>query len=148
MKKITFLLAIILLANCSRDDGPIRNETSIVPETFLDRQNEILGTVDVLNREVTISVWDHGTIDGDIVSIYMNGSEIIAERELEGPGNKFSVNETLEFNGYNYLLLYAHNEGRISPNTVSMSIDDGISIKEFILEANLLTNGAVDLIVN
>ena len=142
-------IAIMVLSiSCSNDDGPTRNETSIIPDTFQDRDNENLGTVEVSSRDVVISVWDHGRIDGDIVSIYVNGNEIIAEKTLEGPSNMFSVNTTLEFEGYNYVLLYAHNEGSISPNTASMSIDDGIAISEFILEANLLTNGAVDLIVN
>jgi hypothetical protein len=107
-----------------------------------------LGEVNVANREIAISVWDHGTIDGDIVTIYVNGNAVIAERVLEGPLNMFTVNTTLEFEGYNYMLLYAHNEGSISPNTASMSIDDGVTVNEFILEANLLTNGAVDLVVN
>lgn len=152
MKKIiirsVIVFSILLITSCSNDDGPTRNEISIVPDTFLDRDNEILGEVNVANREIAISVWDHGTIDGDIVTIYVNGNAVIAERTLDGPFNMFTVNTTLEFEGYNYILLYAHNEGRISPNTASMSIDDGVTVNEFILEANLLTNGAVDLIVN
>lgn len=142
------LLGVFFFVGCSSDDGPERNEVSIIPDTFLDRDNVPLGTLQVSSREITISVWDHGTIDGDIVSIYVNGEEVIMEQTLQGPGNKFVVNTTLQFEGYNYLLLYAHNEGRISPNTASMAIDDGINVREFILEANLLTNGAVDLIVN
>ncbi|MFX0556106.1 hypothetical protein ACOCEA_04880 [Maribacter sp. CXY002] len=152
MKKIiirsVIVFSFLLITSCSNDDGPTRNEISIVPDTFLDRENEILGTIELNSRDVTISVWDHGTIDGDIVSIYVNDEIVIAERELDGPGNKFTVSTTLEYEGYNYVLLYAHNEGSISPNTASMSIDDGISTREFILEANLLTNGAVDLVVN
>ncbi|WP_157449731.1 hypothetical protein [Croceitalea dokdonensis] len=139
---------LILITSCSTDDGPTRNDISIVPNTFLDRENEVLGEINVANREIAISVWDHGRIDGDIVTIYVNGEALIAERLLEGPGDKFTVSTTLEFDGYNYILLYAHNEGSISPNTASMSIDDGVNVNEFILEANLLTNGAVDLIVN
>lgn len=144
---IVFIL-ILLSVSCSNDDGPTRNEVSIIPASFLDRDNDNLGTVEISGRDVVISVWDHGTVDGDIVSIYVNGTELIANRVLEGPSSKYAVSTTLEYEGYNYVLLYAHNEGSISPNTASMSIDDGTNLREFILEANLLTNGAVDLVVN
>lgn len=150
-KKLLFALPVLFVltfTSCSKDDGPTRNNESIIPDSFLDRLNEHLGTVEVGNREITISVWDHGQIDGDIISIYVNGDEIIAERTLNGPADKYVVTTTLEYNGYNYLLLYAHNEGSISPNTASLSINDGENTKEFVLEANLETNGAVDLIVN
>lgn len=146
--KLIVLCITLLALGCSKDDGPSRNETSIIPPSFQDRDNENLGTITLESREITISIWDHGRIDGDIVSIFVNGKEVITERTLEGPANTFSINTTLEYDGYNYVLLYAHNEGSISPNTVSMSIDDGSNIKEFVLEANLLTNGAVDLVVN
>lgn len=146
--KTLVVLTVLFITGCSNDDEPLRNEISIIPDTFLDRENDNLGTVEVLSREISISVWDHGRIDGDIVSIYVNGTEVIAERELEGPSNTFTVDTVLEFEGYNYLLLYAHNEGSISPNTVSMAIDDGVNVREYILEANLLTNGAIDLVVN
>lgn len=125
-----------------------RNDNSIIPPTFNGRNNNVLGTVNLSSRNVTISVWDHGTIDGDIVSIYINGEIVIAERTLEGPQNKYSVTTTLDYNGYNYLLLYAHNEGSVSPNTCTFSIYDGVSSEEFTLESNLEENGAVDLIVN
>ena len=146
--KSATLLAILLFLSCSSDDGPTRNDESIIPVDFLGRTNEVLGNVDISSRKITISVWDHGKIDGDIISVYVNGKEIITEKTLDGPLNKFVINTTLEFDGYNYLLLYAHNEGSISPNTAAISIDDGTNKRDFILRPNLSTNGAVDLIVN
>lgn len=149
MKKLIFALTIMLaFTSCTKDDEPERNEVSIIPDSFLNRQNKYLGTVELSNREITISVWDHGQIDGDIISIYVNGKVLIAEKTLNGPIDKFVVKTTLEYNGYNYLLLFAHNEGSIPPNTASISINDGVDTREFILEANLQTNGTVDLIVD
>lgn len=149
MKKFIYLLFILPLffTSCSDDDDP-KNETSIIPSSFQGRSNEILGHIDLLSKNITISVWDHGKIDGDIISIYVNGDVVIAQKTLDGPGNKFVVDVTLKHRGYNYMLLYAHNEGSISPNTCAVSINDGSNTREFILEANLDTNGTVDLYVD
>ena len=148
--KFTFILLLttMMLFNCSKDDEIERNDSSIIPSTSLSRDNEVLGTVYLSNRDITISVWDHGKIDGDIVSIYVNGELLINEKTLNGPSDKIEVNTTLDYNGYNYILLYAHNEGRISPNTAAIRIDDGVSTEDFTLESNLSTNGTVDLVID
>ncbi len=147
--KLTFLFFITtILFNCSKDDEIQRNDNSIIPSTSLGRDNQVLGTVYLSSRDVTISVWDHGIIDGDVVSIYVNGELLIDEETLNGPSDKIEVNTTLEYNGYNYILLYAHNEGSISPNTAAIRIDDGVSTEDFTLESNLSTNGAVDLVID
>lgn len=73
---------------------------------------------------------------------------IYSTETLDGPSDKIEVNTTLEYNGYNYILLYAHNEGSIAPNTAAIRIDDGVSTEDFTLQSNLSTNGAVDLIID
>lgn len=150
LKIALFMVLTTVCFSCSEDDEETvkRNDSSIIPETSFDRDNIDSGTVYLENREVTISAWDHGTIDGDIVSIVVNGRIVLDEYTLDGPDNKISVSTTLEYNGYNYILLYAHNEGSISPNTATISIDDGSVNEEFTLESNLYTNGAVNLVVD
>lgn len=150
--KLGFLLLLILavsVTSCRKDDEITRNDVSIIPDTFLDRQNEVLGTVYVENRSMTITVWDHGQIDGDIISVYLNDDKEIDYHTLDGPLNAYSVDVELSYNGYNYILLYAHNEGSISPNTCTVELDDGsLYPQSFILESNLLTNGTVNIVVD
>jgi len=149
MKKFVyhFLFISMFLVSCLPDEKP-RNEVSIIPETFMGRDNIDLGTVNIKNTNVTISVWDHGQIDGDIVSIYVNGKLFVDQEVLDGPNFPITFSIDLEFSGYNYVLLYAHNEGSIPPNTCTISIDDGEVNEEFVLKSNLLTNGAVNIVVN
>jgi len=150
MKRIfTKLILVAFLAmtlqGCFKEP---RNDTSIIPGTFNGRYTQVLGDMYINSTNITISVFDHGLIDGDIVSIYVNGDLVIDNRELDGPNNKIVANVNLEYTGYNYVLLYAHNEGSISPNTCTLEIDDGDQINDYVLEADLLTNGAVNVIVN
>lgn len=142
------LLSLVLFASCEKkkEPEPEVKRFSIAPSTFMGRTNDYLGCISLQNRKVRISVWDNGQIDGDIVSVYVNGKQVIRQITLDGPSNKYSIDVTLDYEGYNYILLYAHNEGSIPPNTASISVDDGAP-RVFQLSSNLSTNGYVDLIV-
>lgn len=147
---LLLLFTVSLLVGCRTEDKEEEvpeNKTSIIPTTFMGRTNEVLGKIDVAKRSLKIGVYDHGQIDGDVVSIYVNGKEVISNYTLDGPSNTKYVNVDLEYKGYNYILLYAHNEGSIPPNTCTILIDDGSGVDDFILSSNLQTNGAVDVVV-
>tara|TARA_R110000851_G_scaffold298770_1_gene454474 strand:- start:188506 stop:189315 length:810 start_codon:yes stop_codon:yes gene_type:complete len=145
-----FLLAFsIFFISCEEEESepepePIEvNETSIIPSSTFGRTNNYLGCIEISSRITNIKVWDHGTVDDDIVSIIANGNTIIDEQTLRGPSDPISVDYDFGYNGFNYVTLYAHNLGNIPPNTCTISIN-GV---EFILEANLDANGSIDVIV-
>lgn len=145
---VAFWIAFLVLAfeACKQEEEPepvIVNKTSIAPTSTLGRPNTNVGCVEISSRSTTISVWDKGTVDGDIISLIANGQTIISNFTLSGPSNKKTVTYDFGFNGYNYLVLYAHNEGSISPNTAAISING----KEFQIDSYLTTNGYVDIIV-
>ncbi len=136
----------ILMLGCGKD-SPVNNESNI-PSEYRGRLVEDQGTITVQSREVTFRVWDHGrVVDGDIITLIVNDQVLLDTFELKGPDAKQQVAVTLEFTGYNYLLLFAHNVGSIPPNTVGLSIHDGMTEQSFELEANLSTNGAYNIVV-
>lgn len=155
MFKINYLLPVLLflslfLVSCEEEEDPDPepeqvsvNETSIIPTSTSGRPNNYLGCIEISSRITTIQVWDHGQIDGDIVSIIANGNTIVNQQVLDGPSNPITVDYDFGFNGFNYVTLFAHNLGDLPPNTCTISIN-GV---EFILEANLDANGSVDVIV-
>jgi len=149
LKRVFLLIAIafsFVMTSCEKD--VVRNDESIIPEEFEGRDNEVIGELEIESREVTISLWDHGAIDGDIVSIYVNGKEVASEISLKSPTEKYTFTTELDFEGYNYILMFAHNEGSLPPNTAAISIDDGVAEKEFLVESSLDTNGTWDIVVN
>jgi hypothetical protein len=106
----------------------------------------VLGTVSVTNKNVTFNVWDSGQIDGDIISLNVNGNWVLENYTLGATKRAISV--TLPSRGYSYVVLYAHNEGSLPPNTAALSINDGTREQNLVLSANLQTNGAYNLRVN
>lgn len=143
---VVFLLSTFTFIGCveEEEDPPVEvNEFSIAPSTTNGRTNNYLGCIEISSRSVDISTWDHGQIDGDIISLIANGQTILSNHELDGPSNTKNFSHTFDANGFNYLVLYAHNEGDISPNTATISLNG----QDFVLESNLSTNGYVDIVV-
>ena len=93
------------------------------------------------NPDIIIEYWDHMKIDGDIISLYLNGKEIISKYTLKREKEKTNIR--LRSDMPNDLFLFAHNEGMNPPNTVSIKISDGITSQSFILESDLNSCEAV-----
>ena len=77
-----------------------------------------LTNVSVNRSPVHIKMWDHGSEDGDIVQIFVNGQFYRQLRLTKGPA---TVTLPLAF-GNHRLEVRAVNEGSDSPNTASISI--------------------------
>ncbi|GEM_PF-738514 len=93
------------------------------------------------SETITISLYDHGRADGDIVSIYLNGEQIVASHILTYKKKSFQVK--LNSNKSNDLFLYAHNLGNFPPNTVSIEIKDGSSAENIVLNSDLSSCEAI-----
>lgn len=116
-----------------------------VPSTFNGRPVETQGTVYVNSKDVTFYVWDSEIIDGDRISLIVDGDTILSDYTLTG--TKRAIAHKLDNKGYNYVLLYAHNVGSLPPNTAALSIDDGDKEQVLVLSADLQTNGAYSIFV-
>ena len=134
MKNLKYLLPLFLLftfvfISCEEeeDSAPeeeiIVNSSSIIPSSTNGRPNTVLGCIEINSRITSIEVWDHGQIDGDIVSIIANNQTIIDQVELDGPDNPIVVDYDFSNNGFNFVTLYAHNLGDIPPNTCTIAIN-------------------------
>lgn len=99
----------------------------------------------VSSRSITIYVWDDDQADGDIVSLNLNGKWVLEKYQLNK--KKKIINVKLQPYKNNYLLLYAHNEGKIPPNTAGISIFDGFSETKLNLKSDLKSSDAVKLIL-
>ncbi len=145
---LTLLAGAFLMPTLTGCDilEPQRNDEPIVPPSLNGRPVETLGTITVSSKTVTFLTWDSGRIDGDVISLFVNGREILSRYELTATPRSIPV--TLDHNGYNYVALFAHNEGDIPPNTAALAVNDGVTEQQLVLSANLLTNGAYNIIVN
>lgn len=141
-----FLAVIVLTLSCLKE-GRDTLVLPTAPSDFLDRPNDHQGTFRMPEKHIEISLWDHASIDGDIVSLFINGALLVQQLTLDGPENKYVIQTTLN-DGANALVLFAHNEGSSPPNTATVSVKSGAQQKEMILNADLKTNALVELVVD
>ncbi|HPD66105.1 MAG TPA: hypothetical protein P5050_11445 [Bacteroidia bacterium] len=148
MKNLYLIIAVVMglaMSSCFSDYLYVVEEDPTVPTTYDGRTVDVQGTVYVKSRNVTFYVWDSGTIDDDNVTLVVNGNVILSGYTLTA--DKKAISYTLSNYGYNYVILYANNEGSIPPNTCALSIDDGNGEQTLVLSADLSTNGAYNIYV-
>ncbi len=120
----------------SSNEGDVKNE-------FAGRKISYIKELSFTNENISVSLWDHGRQDGDIVSIYLNGETVISKHYLTYRRKKTSFK--LDPDKTNELFLYAHNLGNSPPNTVSIELTDGSTSEKIILNSDLKSCEAVQI---
>lgn len=92
-----------------------------------------------------LSLYDNGEIDGDTVSVLLNGEIIMAKEGLKAVALKKTIHITPEMGDSIYLVLYAENLGKYPPNTGLLVIHDGDDEYQVRFSADLQTNAAIIL---
>lgn len=107
------------------------------------RRFKIQETVTVSNSEIKLMVWDKNKVDGDRVSLFLNGE--LLEKELAVSKVKKEITLSL-LPGKNIIVMYAINLGTIPPNTAIMRINNGARPKLITLVSDLKKSGALEII--
>ncbi len=90
-----------------------------------ERKTEIIRSVPFSSDSLVLSLYDNGTIDGDTVSVVLNGKVIIAKKGLSANAIRTTIQITPELGDSLQLIMYAENLGSIPPNTGLLIIQDG-----------------------
>lgn len=101
---------------------------------------EVFFTADSL----TLTLYDNGEVDGDVVSVLLNGKVIFEKAALTTKPNRKTIyidkaasSDSLQ------LVMYAENLGSIPPNTGLLVVNDGDATYEVRFSADLQTNAAI-----
>lgn len=116
---------------------------NIIRNEFKGRKISYTKELRFSNENISVSLWDHGRQDGDIVSIYLNGETIVSKHHLTY--RKKQIKFKLDPTKQNELFLYAHNLGSSPPNTVSIALTDGTTSEKIILNSDLKSCEAVHI---
>ncbi len=104
------------------------------------RKIETIQTVYFSSDSITLQLYDNGYVDGDSVSLIVNGK---LELEHQSLSTK-AVSKTIAAIGDSLkIIMYAENLGSIAPNTGLLIIYDGILRHEIRFEGDLENNAAI-----
>ncbi|MEI9909505.1 MAG: hypothetical protein WDO71_07445 [Bacteroidota bacterium] len=90
-----------------------------------------------------LSLYDNGEVDGDTVSVLLNGELILAKQGLKATAIKKTIYVPAGKTDSLTLVLYAENLGKYPPNTGLLVIHDGDDVYQVRFSADLLQNAAV-----
>ncbi|HEU4472960.1 MAG TPA: hypothetical protein VFR58_17825 [Flavisolibacter sp.] len=87
---------------------------------------------------LVLAFYDNGVVDGDSVSVYVNGKNLVSSVRLTTSATKI----TIRFDGSDKLRiqLVAENLGSLPPNTGLLTIKDGEKLYQVNFSADLTTN--------
>jgi len=95
-----------------------------IPVTTRSRTNELAQTFNVNNEEIQVRFYDNGEVDGDTISVYLDGKPLVTNKRL----STVPITLTLKMDPSNpehTLVMVAENMGTIPPNTSLMIVQDG-----------------------
>ncbi len=94
------------------------------PAVLKTRQNEVFETISTSSKELEISFYDNGEIDGDTISVYDNNRMVVSKRGLSA--EPITIKVKFDDNDLDHeIVMVAENLGSIPPNTALMIVQAG-----------------------
>ncbi|NCI46391.1 hypothetical protein [Sediminibacterium soli] len=116
------------------------------PKALIERENNLVKTINVYDPYVTVELYDNGTIDNDTVTVYHNNQLAISKARLSYSPLSVKLHCSEEDARHEFVMV-AENLGEFPPNTAIMVIKVGkdrfVARHEITLSANEQRNAKV-----
>jgi hypothetical protein len=102
----------------------------------------VLKTIETTSDSLILSFYDNGVVDGDMISVYVNGQNVISNARL----TEVALKKTVNLKGMSDLIeikLVAENLGSLPPNTGLLIVQDGLDKHTVNFSADLQTNATI-----
>jgi hypothetical protein len=119
-------------------------ETAVKEPAVTPRKTEVIRRINFSSDSVVISLYDNGEIDGDTVSILLNGRVILSKQGLTATAITKTIYSN-EIGDSSELVMYAENLGRIPPNSGLLIIKAGYERYQVRFSGDLQNSSAVIL---
>ncbi len=121
-----------------------------LPQAIDEVPVEYQRTVTVKSTNLKIYPYDNEKEDGDIVSININGvwvrDHFLLKKKKTAPLPSDYIRFNLNSQRDNYIVSKAWNLGAIPPNTLTIAVDDGMSIQEVIINSEVGKSGGIRVV--
>ena len=122
---------------------PATETVKELPATVAIRKSEISQDIYFKGDSLVLSLYDNGIVDGDTVSVFLNGENIISKQKLKEAATKKTIYITPSSPDSLQLVLFAENLGTIPPNTGLLTIRDGENLYQVRFSADLSKNASI-----
>jgi hypothetical protein len=123
----------------------ISNIVQVSAADLATRTTENIRSVNVKSDSLVLNLYDNGEVDGDTVSVVMNGKTIMSRQGLTANAITKTVYLTPDLGDSIQLIMYAENLGSIPPNTGLLILQDGNDRYEIRFAGDMKKNSAIIL---
>jgi len=123
----------------------LTNAPAISSIELAKRKIETIRTVNFKSDSLVLTLYDNGVVDGDTVSVLLNGKNIMPHQGLSTVAINKTIYITPDLGDSLQLIMYAENLGSIPPNTGLLIIHDGEDIYQIRFAGDLQKNAAIIL---
>lgn len=123
----------------------VKESVQLPPDTNTQRKIDVKYKLNVDSDELLLKIWDNDLVDGDIISLQLNGNWILKEHLVTKGKKKLKIRLTQKFNT---LVLYAENLGSKPPNTAAIMVYDGKTEHKIILQSDKGKSEAMSIVKN
>ncbi len=109
------------------------------------RKTNVIRSIDFKSDSLVLVLYDNGIVDGDTVSVVLNGEVIIPKHGLSEKAYRKVIKITPDLGDSLLLVMYAENLGSIPPNTGLLIVEDGPNRQEIFFEGDMKKSSAVIL---
>jgi len=122
----------------------LKSDIIRINEDFKKRKQIVSKQIEVTSDSIRLSFYDNAEVDGDSISVFLNGKLVVAHQELSE--RAFNVYVQLDTNlETNEVSMFAENLGKYPPNTALMVISDGDKRYETFLSSDFKGNATIKL---
>ena len=112
-------------------EGPPVPPPLVLP--YQDRRTDTLVVLRTHQRRITVRLWDDAEVDGDTISVFLNEVPVLSGHGLAKKPLRLALDLQ---RGWNRLLIVAHNEGSVSPNTASCIVRRGKGKEKLLIKTS------------
>lgn len=127
---------------------PLPQQFPVQKIDLSNRKIETIRTVPVTGDSLVLSLFDNGAVDGDTVSVLLNGKVVVSKIGLLEKAFNQTIHFTPEMGDTIKIVLYAENLGSIPPNTGLLVVRNAGSDYEIRFSGDLTKNSAIILLRN
>ncbi len=136
-----------LTINTSQLDKPLQKVIPVKID-LSDRKIETIRTVPIQGDSLVLSLFDNGAVDGDTVSVLLNGQVVVSKVGLLEKAFNQTIHLTPDMGDSIKIVLYAENLGSIPPNTGLLVVRNDGKDYEIRFSGDLKQNSAIILLRN
>ena len=136
------IIAATLTATATPEIKKPEVDVTVKAAIISGRKSEFTQVVNFKSDSLQLSLYDNGEIDGDTVSVFMNGEVLMAKQGLKASAIKKTIYITSGNEDFT-LVLFAENLGKYPPNTGLLVVRDGDDVYNLRFSSDFQKNAGI-----